>query len=104
MSLLNSRMVIIAVASAAMCGLLLIETTTHTGKLVYRVVVADQLFRHPQKFGLQRMVGAYNLYHFTIVYFLHSSAHLLLEFPGRRKSNKQSYDRYKSNSFDCKVS
>lgn len=64
MSLLNSRMfIIIAVASAAMCGLLLIETTTHTGKLVYRVVVADQLFRQPQKFGLQRMVGAYNLYH-----------------------------------------
>jgi hypothetical protein len=64
MSLLNSRMFIIAVASAAMCGLLLIETTTHTAKLVYRVVVvADQLFRRPQKFGLQRMVGAYNLYH-----------------------------------------
>jgi hypothetical protein len=90
MSLLNSRMVIIAVASAAMCGLLLIETTTHTAKLVYRVVVADQLFRRPQKFVLQRMVGG--AYHYNRL-FSSLVRHLLLEFPGRRKSNKQSYDR-----------
>lgn len=92
MSLLNSRMVIIAVASTAMCGLLLIETILYTqpNLLCTEWWLQTNFFDDHKSFGLRRMGGgAYNynrLFSSSLV-----SAHLLLEFPGRRKSNKQSY-------------